>query len=218
MVVIPAFNEASTIADVVSAAMHHGRVVVVDDASTDGTGSRALAAGAAVVRHDVNEGYDGALASGFAWADENGASFVVTLDADAQHDPAALGSFLTPLLQGRAGIVLGVRHRSSRPAERLFTAYARRRHGVPDILCGVKGFGIDVYRRHRTAADRKSIGTALALAGLREGVPVAFTPVAVGTRAHGAPRFGSGLRANARILRALCRTVVDDVTAALARR
>jgi glycosyltransferase involved in cell wall biosynthesis len=87
-VVMPAFNEASGIRRVVHHVMREGfRLVVVDDGSSDDTAAQASAAGAFVIRHPVNLGQGAALQTGFTWALEQGADWVITLDSDGQHDP-----------------------------------------------------------------------------------------------------------------------------------
>jgi glycosyltransferase involved in cell wall biosynthesis len=203
-IVIPALNEEPTIAAVVEGAARYGQPIVVDDGSTDATSAVAEAAGAIVVRRDHNGGYDVALASGFARADALGFDAVVTMDADAQHDPAALEAMLAPLATGEADVVLGVRPRCARWAERVFTTYARVRHGIPDVLCGMKAYSMDVYRQFPDAMEG-SIGTGLALAAARSGARMAFVPVPVRTRGSGRTQFGSGLRPNLRLLRAMMR-------------
>lgn len=88
VVVIPAYNEGREIAEVVSRVRERfARVVVVDDGSSDDTAALARAAGAEVVRHPVNLGQGAALQTGIRWALERGAQWVVTFDADGQHDP-----------------------------------------------------------------------------------------------------------------------------------
>ena len=86
-IVIPAYNEAATIWDVVESVAHVGRVFVVDDASTDDTATLAEQAGAIVVRQTHNQGYDAALEAGFGAASLSDASAVITMDADGQHQP-----------------------------------------------------------------------------------------------------------------------------------
>jgi glycosyltransferase involved in cell wall biosynthesis len=86
--IMPAFNEGQGIATVVRQAMvHFPNLVVIDDGSTDDTADQASAAGAFVIRHPVNLGQGAALQTGFTWALEQGADWVITLDSDGQHDP-----------------------------------------------------------------------------------------------------------------------------------
>src|SRR5438093_3864027 len=95
IVVVPCFEGAATVGDVVRGARASGLpVVVVDDGSSDGSGAVAEAAGATVLRHPANRGKGAALASGFAYAKKIGAGAVVTMDADGQHDPAELPSLV----------------------------------------------------------------------------------------------------------------------------
>jgi glycosyltransferase involved in cell wall biosynthesis len=111
--VIPAYNEADCIAGVISAIFREyptGRVVVVDDGSADRTGATARAAGAEVIRLPLNSGYGVALQTGLRWVARRGASTVVTLDADGQHDPAESGSLLELIGSGHADLVIGSRY------------------------------------------------------------------------------------------------------------
>ena len=85
-IVIPAFNEESTISNVVQSVTQYGVVIVVNDTSTDKTEQMAEGAGAILVNHKENKGYDGALNSGFAKAKELNCDIVITFDADGQHN------------------------------------------------------------------------------------------------------------------------------------
>jgi glycosyltransferase involved in cell wall biosynthesis len=216
VIVIPALNEASTIAGVVDSVRGHGELLVVDDGSTDATAVCAAAAGASVVRHPHNRGYDAAIDTGFRRAADIGADIVATFDADGQHDPTGLARVLTPLLQGEADLAFGIRPAPARLAEALVNRYARFRFGVDDILCGLKAYRMRLYLAHGRIDRRKSIGTELALAALRRGARAATVPVAVKPRGDH-PRIGSAVRANARILRALVYAIWDDVRGLLFR-
>lgn len=209
-IVIPAYNEAATIGAVVEAVSAFGTVIVVDDGSDDGTGDIARAAGAEVVRHERNRGYDGALQSGFKYAETLDPDVVVTFDADGQHDAAVLGRVLAPFARDEVMMVLGTRPRPARISERLFGLYGRLRYGVPDILCGLKAYRRALLRHHGHFDTSHSIGTGLALAGLHRGVAFVTVPVPVHAR-RDAPRFGSTLKANWRILRALGLALRSDL-------
>ncbi|MCW2753297.1 MAG: hypothetical protein JWQ32_708 [Marmoricola sp.] len=86
-IVIPAYNEATSISGVVTELLGQFRhVLVVDDGSADDTASLARAAGAAVARHPINLGAGAALETGLAWvAARPEFSWAVTFDADGQH-------------------------------------------------------------------------------------------------------------------------------------
>jgi hypothetical protein len=110
--IVPAFNEAHTIARVIGElrAFDPGLdVVVVDDGSVDGTARAAAAHGAEVLRLPFNLGIGGAVQTGFRFAFERDYDVVVRVDGDGQHDPAQLGRVLGPLLHGDADIVVGSR-------------------------------------------------------------------------------------------------------------
>ncbi len=218
VIVVPAFNEGETVDEIVRQAAPFGEVLVVDDGSTDATTERARAAGATVLDLPENRGYEGALDAGFQHAVDLGGEIIATLDADGQFDPMILGSILAPLIDGEADLVLGTRTKSARVGEWLFNLYARFIYGVPDILCGVKGYRVALYRRHGRFSSGRSVGTELALASLRRGARVATVPAPISARAHGESRFGAGIRANLILLRALGGAIGADLARLLGRR
>ena len=112
LVVIPAYNEERHIGDVVGGVrtvLPTADVLVIDDGSRDRTRFVARGAGARVVSHVFNLGYGAALQTGYKRADRDGYAYVVQLDADGQHPPAALPQLLEPLRLGTADVVIGSR-------------------------------------------------------------------------------------------------------------
>jgi glycosyltransferase involved in cell wall biosynthesis len=205
-IVIPAYREAATIGRVVGAAIEHGLVIVVDDCSPDETGRLAREAGAVVVRNDENGGYDRTLCRGFEEAAARGCTHVVTMDADGEHDPSTLGEFKRILLDERVPLVLGVRPRKQRIAEVVMGWYVRARFGARDILCGMKGYDLALWRQNHGFDHSNGIGTELAINSLRRGCRFREIKVS-GERRRDAPRFDRRWRANARIMAALMRTI-----------
>ena len=111
-VVIPAFNEAPVIDHVIKGLEPHvsaPHVIVVDDCSTDQSGSIAASTGACVIRHLINRGQGAALATGIQVALRRGAKAIVTFDADGQHDPDDVPAMVEPVLSGEVDVVLGTR-------------------------------------------------------------------------------------------------------------
>jgi glycosyltransferase involved in cell wall biosynthesis len=126
-VIVPCFNEVSTVRTVVDrvlASPWTAEVVVVDDGSTDGTRDvlDEMEADPAygrvrVFRQDPNQGKGAALRRGFA---EATARFVVVQDADLEYDPAEYGGLVRPLLDDLADVVYGSRFHSSQPHRVLY--------------------------------------------------------------------------------------------------
>lgn len=125
-VVIPCYNEVSTVAFVVKRVLESpwvAEVILVDDGSTDGT--RELLADLTsegpvamrVVLHPHNRGKGAALRTGFA---EASADYVIVQDADLEYDPQEFGNLLLPLIDGRADVVYGSRFVSDRPHRVLY--------------------------------------------------------------------------------------------------
>jgi glycosyltransferase involved in cell wall biosynthesis len=109
-VVVPAYNEQSTIQQVVAALRRLcSNVAVVDDCSTDLTAIRARAAGAHVLRHPINLGQGASVQTGIDFALQKGASHIVTFDADLQHRVEDIPPLLRALLERRADFALGSR-------------------------------------------------------------------------------------------------------------
>lgn len=123
-VVIPAYNEAQSIGTVVRSLRAEGYpVVVIDDGSKDGTIWSARAAGAIVLRHDLNLGQGGALQTGIAFSLESGARWICTFDADGQHCVSDIAKMWDCLRRRNLDIILGSRFLGKsvgmRPARRL---------------------------------------------------------------------------------------------------
>lgn len=153
-VIIPAYREEGRIGKVVHGVLKHcPDVVVVDDGSPDNTAAEAEAAGAVVVKHARNMGKGVALNDGFKYARENGFEFVITLDADGQHDPDDLPSFFESYFAGGTPVLIGNRMANSggmpfvRKWTNLFMSWLLSRkmgQWVPDTQCGYRLYRCDV--------------------------------------------------------------------------
>lgn len=109
LVVIPAYNEAASIEQVVQLSRPHADVCVVDDASSDAT-PRILAglSGIHTIRHSKNTHIPGAILDGMRYALEAGYDFCITLDAGLSHDPNVLAKFKE---HTEADLVIGYREK-----------------------------------------------------------------------------------------------------------
>ncbi len=110
LVIIPAWNEAATVADVVSSVRSAGfDVLVVNDGSSDATGRLAADAGAVVVNLPFNMGVGAALRCGFKYAVRAGYTTVVQCDADGQHPAESIQALVSAAKAAEAHMVIGSR-------------------------------------------------------------------------------------------------------------
>ena len=183
-IVVPAFNESESIAEVVGilrAAAAWREIIVVDDGSTDNTGERAAAAGATVVRHAYNIGNGAAVKSGIRRATGD---YVLIVDADGQHPPedalrlvARLGDY-DLVVGARAGETQATQARrvGNDALNRLATYLTGRE--IPDLTSGFRGARASGLREFlHLLPNGFSTPTTTTLAFIKGGYSVAFEPI-----------------------------------------
>lgn len=115
VVMVPAYNEERTIKQVIDSIPRQIRGIdvtiplVIDDGSTDKTGSKASEAGALVVTNATNQGLAYSFRTGLEAALQLGADIIVNTDADNQYDQSQIPALIEPILHKRADMVLGSR-------------------------------------------------------------------------------------------------------------
>jgi glycosyltransferase involved in cell wall biosynthesis len=184
---IPAFNEAGSIAEVVRGiAPLVSAVTVVDDGSTDGTSGIALAAGARVITKRANEGKGMAIRDGLAVILAEPGSHVLLMDGDLQHLPEEAASLIDVAERSGADLVLGERQfdRRAMPASRYYanmvgSAILSSFVGttVRDTQCGFRVFTTDTLRRLTLVGDGYEIETEMLVKLRRLGGRIATAPV-----------------------------------------
>ena len=118
LAVIPAYNEADRIKKVITGAQAYLPVMVIDDGSSDATAQIAENSGATVLQQTPNQGKGVALRAGFQYAIKERYQAVLTLDADGQHDPEEISTFLTAYQLNKADLIIGERDFSQIPPVR----------------------------------------------------------------------------------------------------
>jgi glycosyltransferase involved in cell wall biosynthesis len=183
-VVIPAYREAAVIADVVTALAAAGpwrEILVVDDGSDDGTGDRAKAAGATVIRHPYNKGNGAAVKSGIRAAS---GEFVLIIDADGQHPPgdalrlvARLGEYDLVVGARTSSTQAGSTRRMGNAALNRLASYLTERN-IPDLTSGFRGARrVYLVEFLHLLPNGFSTPTTTTLAFLKAGYNVAFEPI-----------------------------------------
>ena len=190
-VIVPAFNEARTIGHVLDRVLRQpcvAQVVVVDDASTDGTGEaiRPYAADkrVTVIRHEQNQGKGAAIRTALGGIE---ALITVIQDADLEYDPAEYETLIAPILAGRTDVVYGVRgflsHTSysywfvvgnrlvTTATNVLFNSY------IQDMETGFKAMRTDLMKRLRLSGNRFDIEPEITGRLLRLGYRIHEVPI-----------------------------------------
>ncbi|GAA1613860.1 glycosyltransferase family 2 protein [Leucobacter chromiireducens] len=189
-VVIPLYNEATVIAGVIRDLLaQFPHIVCIDDGSRDGSGEIARQAGARVVTHPINLGQGAALQTGFEYALERGAEFVVTFDADGQHRVEDAAAMLRRARAEDLAIVFGSRFLDDRTNPGflkkvvLKTAVAvtnvTTRTKLTDAHNGLRVIRADALRQIKLRQDRMAHGTEIVVQLGRTGLPYAEHPVEV---------------------------------------
>lgn len=201
LVAIPAYNEQATLGAVIEAvraAVPEARIVVIDDASTDGTAEVARAHGVVTLRLAFNAGVGAAMRLAFVYGLATGARSVVQVDADGQHDPAQIPVLLEGLRN--ASVVVGSRFGEGDPA---WVGRSRRTamRALAAVVSQVSGTRLDDVTSGFRAADRKAMALfaehypseylgdtveSLVLSA-RAGLPIAQVPVKMRPRQGGEP-------------------------------
>lgn len=192
-IIIPAFNEEKSIGNVLNGLRYwreRAEIIVVDDASTDGTADIAASAGVRVLRHSRNKGYGAALKTGIRAASGD---VVLMMDADSEHNATQIGALLDAL--GENDMVVGARAKGS------FTPFIRRpgkwilgkvanylaQTKIPDLNSGLRAFKRDVANRFlHILPNGFSFTTTLTLALFKEGYNIVYVPI-VTTKRVGSP-------------------------------
>jgi glycosyltransferase involved in cell wall biosynthesis len=196
--IVPAFNEAATIADVVGRALAHAPVLVVDDGSTDETAARAASAGAEVIRHARRMGKGQAIRTGMTAAAIRGATKVITLDGDGQHDPDDIPRLRAVADTVPEALVIGARLAQSSDvlpgrlnAVRVagfFVNWATGLH-VEDTQSGFRLYPLGLARELRTHRGGFVFETEVLIAAARRGLAVREIPVRAFPRTAQRSRF-----------------------------
>ena len=189
-IVIPAKNEAATIADVVASARSEypeAEIIVVDDGSTDATADLAEAAGASVVRHPESLGNGAAVKSGARAAT---GEILALMDGDGQHDPRELGKLLAKLDEGYQ-MAIGARDSGSHAsvgrwfANGVYNEIASRLTGsrIADLTSGFRAVRASMFNQFLYLLPNGfSYPTTITMAFLRSGYPVCFEPITAAER------------------------------------
>jgi len=216
-IVIPAYNEEETIADVLKRipselSGYKIEPLIVVDGSTDNTDKIVEKMGYRYVKHVINLGQGDALRTGFEIALKNGADIIVTMDADGQHLPEELERVIKPIINGEADFVIGSRFLGKFEKEsniryigiKFFTWLINLLTGIKitDCTSGYRAFSAEALKKLELREDRFN-APELIIDAAKKGLRIKEVPVTIVRRKGGQtkkPRLGYAW--------GLCKTVI----------
>ena len=208
---IPAYNEESSISDIIkTTSVHVDQVIVCDDGSIDNTAKLAKQAGAIVISHQNNRGYGASIISLFDYAREHNAEIVITIDGDGQHDPNQIPLLVDTLIQHNVDVVIG-----SRFLHEQNDVPGYRKHGIK-IITSAANYGADLkvsdsqsgfraYSKNAIHAihpteEGMSVSTEILLKISNKGLSLAEVPITISygddTSQHNSVSHGMSVLAN----------------------
>lgn len=162
--VIPAYNEADTIGEIVRETKRYvDKVFVIDDASKDGTAEVARENGAEIIQHVLNKGVGAAQRTGYKVAMSEGFDYVIQLDGDGQHNPKYIPSIIDALQD--CDMVIGSRflngsHKKYHYVRRLGISFFSHTTNllssldITDVTSGYRGYKTKYLRELYNISDR----------------------------------------------------------------
>ncbi len=197
IIIIPAKNEAATIAEVIADIRGHfsGAVLVVNDASTDDTAAIAQRAGAHVLNLSFSLGAWGAMQTGLRYAQQHGYQIAITMDADGQHRADTLLNLLLPLEAQEADVIIGAFTERGSPARHFAWSLFRLLSGIrqADLTSGLRAYNrqaiVLLASSKATLLDYQDLGVLLLL--YTEKLQIMETPIAMRARTDGKSRIFS---------------------------
>ena len=195
--VIPAFNEAKTIENVVKRTKPYvNEIIVIDDGSQDGTANLAQTAGAIVIIHKGNLGVGKTISDGIEKALEVNADIIVTLDADGQHKPKYIPVLIAPIETDQVDIVIGSRFLNRTnigttsplkyAGNLIFSWLLRRilRLKLTDFQSGFRAIGREAAQKI-TLKHRRTYTHEMVIDAHKKGLRMTEIPMTVTERRHG---------------------------------
>lgn len=185
-IVLPAFNEAGAVGEVVAelrAALPDVTLLVIDDGSSDDTANVARTAGADVISHPRNRGYGGTWKTGLQEAET---PFIMFYDADGQFSAEQAVALIAQWQKSRPALISGARTKSShvdmvrKPGKMVLDAFSRLLVGqkIPDLNCGLR-----IYRREQLLSYAELLPNGFSASAtslilyIKQGFEIDFMPV-----------------------------------------
>ena len=194
LIAIPVYNEQKHVHQVLERVLEFAppprQVLVLDDGSKDATPTLLAQFPVEVIRHSQNRGYGRSMQDAFRWAAVDGFDWVITMDCDEQHEPAAIPDFVAAAAKGDADVVSGSRYLDlttngdTPPADRRainsqITAELNDRLNLnlTDAFCGFKAYRVEALKKLHLDVDGYAFPMQFWIQAVAAGLRIKEIPV-----------------------------------------
>lgn len=190
LVAIPVYNEQKYVTRVLEEVRKYAQnILVVDDGSTDDTPVLLARQPVEVVRHATNRGYGQSMIDAFRWARCYEYDWLITMDCDEQHEPAAIPRFIEAMERDDADVISGSRYMADangdapppdrRAINAQITAELNERLGLAltDSFCGFKAYRVAGLRRLSLDVDGYAFPMQFWVQAVAQGLRITELPV-----------------------------------------
>lgn len=186
-VIVPTYNEAKNIAELLKQIQSQNlEVIVVDDGSQDNTSKIAQDSGAVLLKNEINKGKGASLIKGFHYALSKNFDAVITMDGDGQHHPADIPYFIRLAEYSNSGIFIGNRmfKAKSMPWLRLLTNQVMSwcisfvvKQRIPDTQCGFRLIKKKVLEKVKLKTTKFETESEVLIKAARLGFKIESVPI-----------------------------------------
>lgn len=213
IIIIPSFNEVKTIIEVYNKANKCGRVLIIDDGSTDGTKNILNKNKIKFLKNKKNIGYEASLIKGIRHAIKfyKNSKYLVTLDADGEHLPNSILKLFNKLKKNNLDIVVGHRKKMNRLTEVILDSIYKFRFKINDPVCGLKIYKIKVLKKFIKKISTNLFMVDVLTYSKSYNYSVDNLKISVKKRL-GTPRVGNFFRSNLKIFRIILHTLFFKIS------
>ena len=208
IIIIPSFNEAKTIIKIYNQAGKCGKVLIIDDGSTDDTEKILIKNKIKFLKNKKNIGYEASLIKGIKHVIKfyKNSKYLVTLDADEEHLPNSIPKLFHKLKKNNLDIVVGHRNKMNRFTEVILNLLYKFRFNINDPVCGLKIYKIEVLKKTIKKISTNMFMVDILTFSNSYNYSLGNLKINVKKR-FGTPRVGNFFRSNLKIIRIILHTL-----------
>ena len=200
-IIIPCFNERETIFSIYKDAKKYGKVLVIDDCSTDGTSEILRKKKIKILKNNRNIGYEASIIKGMKHISKNwkNTSYIVTLDADGELPTKSIPLLINKLIKKELDIVIGSRNKTNRFTETILKFFFYLRYNIKDPISGLKVYRLKSLKKVINSVSTKLFLVDILIISIYRNFLVQSCEIEVKKR-KGRAKVGSGILVNIKII------------------